>query len=78
MEIKKKQQLGKLNQIKQLEARIDYLEGVIYQMFQLTEKLLTRLESRDSDETTQLCQNGSSDRTVLIRKPITSCHIPSL
>ena len=66
MEIKKKQQLGKLNQIKQLEARIDYLEGVIYQMFQLTEKLLTRLESRDSDETTQLCQNGSSDRTVLI------------
>jgi len=65
MEIKKKQQLGKLNQIKQLEARIDYLEGVIYQMFQLTEKLLMRLENCDGNETTQLYQNGSSDMTVL-------------
>ena len=65
MEIKKKQQLGKLNQIKQLEARIDYLEGVIYQMFQLTEKLLLRLENCDGNETTQLYQSGSSDMTVL-------------
>ena len=77
MDIKKKQQLGKYNRITQLEVRIDYLEGVIYQMFQLTEKLLTRLENRDGNETTQLCQNGSADMTVWLRKSPFSRHIPS-
>ena len=53
MEIKKKQQLGKLNQIKQLEARIDYLEGVIYQLFQVTERLLKTVEKLKDDEPPQ-------------------------
>jgi hypothetical protein len=65
MDIKKQQRRAKYNRITQLEERIDYLEGVIYQMFQLTEKLLLRLENCDGNETTQLYQSGSSDMTVL-------------
>ena len=49
MDAKRKRQRGKYDRMTQLEGRIDYLEGVIYQLFQLTEKLLTTLENLDRD-----------------------------
>jgi hypothetical protein len=48
---RRKRALGKFDKIKQLERRIDYLEGVIYQLFQLTEKLLETVERLNDDET---------------------------
>jgi hypothetical protein len=45
--------LGKCDQVRQLERRIDYLERVIYQLFQLTEKLLETVERLDDDETSR-------------------------
>jgi hypothetical protein len=42
---RKKRAYDKFDQIKKLEGRIDYLEGVIYQLFQLTEKLLETVKS---------------------------------
>ena len=53
MDAKRQRQRGKYDRITRLEGRIDYLEGVIYQLFQLTEKLLTTLENLDHGETGQ-------------------------
>jgi hypothetical protein len=47
---RKKRGRGKFDQIRRLERRIDYLEGVIYQLFQLTEQLLETVEKLDDDE----------------------------
>jgi hypothetical protein len=47
---RKKRGHGKFDQIKKLEGRIDYLEGVIYHLFQLTEKLLETVEKLNDDE----------------------------
>jgi len=52
VDIKRQRLRSKYDQIAQLEERIDYLEGVIYQMFQLVEKLLKTLEYQ-SNETAQ-------------------------
>jgi hypothetical protein len=46
-----KRAYDKFDQIKKLEGRIDYLEGVIYHLFQLTEKLLETVERLKDDET---------------------------
>ena len=54
MDTKENRQRGKYDRITRLEGRIDYLEGVLYQLFQLTEKLLTRLENPDNNETGQI------------------------
>ena len=54
MDAKRKRQRGKYDRMTQLEGRIDYLEGVIYQLFQLTEKLLTTLEHLDKREAGQI------------------------
>ena len=43
-----------MEQIKKLEGRIDYLEGVIYHLFQLTEKLLETVEKLKDDESPQI------------------------
>jgi hypothetical protein len=51
LDLRRKRALGKFDQIRQLERRIDYLEGVIYQLFQLTEKLFESVERLDDDET---------------------------
>ena len=51
MDQRKKRGRGRFDQIRRLEGRIDYLEGVIYQLFQLTERLLETVEKRDDDET---------------------------
>jgi hypothetical protein len=48
---RRKRGLGKFDQIRQLEGRLDYLEGVIYQLFQLTEHLLETVEKLKDDET---------------------------
>jgi hypothetical protein len=50
--------LGKFDQLRQLERRIDYLEGVIYQLFQLTEKLLETVEKLDDDKTPQISNHA--------------------
>ena len=54
MDQRKQRALGKFNQIRQLEGRIDYLEGVIYHLFQLAEKLLETVEKLKDDETPQI------------------------
>ena len=54
MDQRRNRALGKFGQIRQLESRIDYLEGVIYQLFQLTEKLLKTVERLDDDETPRI------------------------
>jgi hypothetical protein len=43
----------KFDQIKQLEGRIEYVEGVIYHLFQLTEKLLETVKKLKDDEVPQ-------------------------
>jgi TolA-binding protein len=48
---RKKRARGRFDQIRQLEGRIDYLEGMIYQLFQLTEKLLEAVERLNDNET---------------------------
>ena len=48
---RKKRARGTFDQIRRLERRIDYLEGVIYQLFQLTERLLTTVEKLDDAAT---------------------------
>jgi hypothetical protein len=48
---RKKRARGKFDQIRRLERRIDYLEGVIYQLFQLTERLLKTVEKLDDAAT---------------------------
>jgi len=48
---KKTRALGNVAQIRQLDERIDYLEGMIYQLFQLTERLLETVEKLRGDET---------------------------
>jgi hypothetical protein len=50
---RRKRGLGKFDQIRQLEGRIDYLEEVIYHLFQLTEKLIETVERLKDDETPQ-------------------------
>ena len=54
MDQRRKRALGKFDKIKQLERRIDYLEGVIYQLFKLTEKLLETAERLNDDETPRI------------------------
>ena len=54
MDQRRKRALGKFDKIKQLERRIDYLEGVIYQLFQLTERLLETAERLNDDETQRI------------------------
>jgi 3-dehydroquinate dehydratase len=46
MEQKKKRALVKADR---LETRIDYLERVLYQLFQLTERLLAMGKGKDGD-----------------------------
>ena len=53
MDAKRQRPHGKYDRLTRLEGRIDSLEGVIYQLFQLTEKLLTTLEHLDHGETGQ-------------------------
>jgi hypothetical protein len=48
---RRKRGLGKFDKVKQLERCIDYLEGVIYQLFQLTERLLKTVEKLDDAAT---------------------------
>ena len=58
MDQRRKRALGKFDQTRQLERRIDYLEGVLYQLFQLTEKLLKTVERLDDDETPRKSNHG--------------------
>jgi hypothetical protein len=53
MDTKKQRQRSKYDRVTQLEGRIDYLEGVMYQLFQLTERLLTTLENPDKNKSGQ-------------------------
>ena len=51
---RKNRAYSRFDQIKKIEGRIDYLEGVIYQLFQLTEQILEKMQKRnDDDETAQ-------------------------
>ena len=58
MDTNHQQQRRKYDRITQLEERLDYLEGAIYQIFQLLEQLLKTVEYRTveyrhDDETAQ-------------------------
>jgi hypothetical protein len=51
LDTKKRRQFGKYDRLTRLEGRMEYLERVIYRLFELTEQLLTRLEKTDDKET---------------------------
>jgi hypothetical protein len=53
LDTKKNRQRVKYDRLTQLEGRVEYLEGVIYKLFELTEQLLTRLEKIKEKETKQ-------------------------
>ena len=53
MNPRKRRAYNKFDQIKKFEERIDYLEGVIYHLFQLTERLLETVEKLKDDDTLQ-------------------------
>ena len=49
MDMQRRRLRSKYDRIAQLEERLDYLEGVMYHMFQLIEQLLKTLEYLSSE-----------------------------